>query len=47
MEENSWLVVDTAAELSALEFYRDTRTGRVCMASGGVPYAMNELRLDS
>ena len=29
-----------AAELSSLEFYRDPRTGRVCMASGGVPYAM-------
>ena len=40
MEDNAWLVVDSAAELSSLEFYRDPRTGRVCMASGGVPYAM-------
>jgi hypothetical protein len=47
MEDNAWLVVDTAAELTALEFYRDPRTGRVCMASGGAPYAMTERRLDA
>lgn len=40
MEERAWLVADNAAHLSSLEFFRDTRTGRVCMASGGVPYAM-------
>jgi hypothetical protein len=45
MEENAWLVVDTAAELSSLEFYRDPRTGRVCMASGGVPYVMTTTEL--
>lgn len=47
MEESAWLVVDNAAELSSLEFYRDARTGRVCMASGGVPYAMTANRLDA
>jgi hypothetical protein len=45
MEDNAWLVVDTAAELSSLEFYRDPRTGRVCMASGGAPYAMTRTEL--
>jgi len=47
MEENAWLVVDSAAELSSLEFFRDPRTGRVCMASGGVPYAMTATRFDA
>jgi hypothetical protein len=47
LEEGSWLVAETAAELSSLEFYRDKHTGRVCMASGGVPYAMTNTRLNA
>jgi hypothetical protein len=39
LENDAWLIVDSAAELAGLEFYRDARTGRVCMSSGGVPYA--------
>ncbi|MEO8114921.1 MAG: serine hydrolase domain-containing protein [Phenylobacterium sp.] len=47
MEDEAWLVVDSAAELSSLEFFRDPRTGRVCMASGGVPYAMTTSNLNA
>lgn len=40
LQDDAWLIVDSAAELTGLEFYKDPRTGRVCMSSGGVPYAM-------
>ncbi|HEY2710735.1 MAG TPA: serine hydrolase domain-containing protein [Caulobacteraceae bacterium] len=39
LEDGGWLVVDSAINASALEFFRDGRTGRVCLASGYLPYA--------
>jgi CubicO group peptidase (beta-lactamase class C family) len=42
LEDEAWLVVDTIAEASALEFFRDRRTGRIGLASGFLPYAMAE-----
>lgn len=40
IEENAWLVVDSIEEAASLEFYRDSGTGCICMASGYLPYVM-------
>jgi hypothetical protein len=44
LEEGAWLVTESLAKASALEFFRDERTGRVCLASGFLPYAMADPR---
>jgi hypothetical protein len=42
LEEEEWLVSDTAMRPSALEFFLDRGTGRVCFASGLLPYAKSD-----
>jgi hypothetical protein len=42
LEDDAWLVVESATRASGLEFFRDRRTGRVCLASGYLPYAMDK-----
>jgi hypothetical protein len=40
LSEDGWLEVASVEVASALEFFRDPKTGRVCLACGFLPYAM-------
>jgi hypothetical protein len=40
VEDDAWLVADSALQTSPLEFFRD-KNGRICLAQGFLPYAMS------